>query len=327
MKAAFCIGSGKFEIRDVPRPQPGEREALVRVRACGICGSDKSALARAQARNNIPGHELSGVVEYADPGDDVAIGQEVVVDPVLPCGECKYCKAGRTSFCMHRKGTIGYGAGGGFAEYVSVPLCCLYPKPANIDFAEASMTEPLGVAVNGANLRDATGLDCLVFGAGAIGTMLAQVLKRRGADTVYIADVDEGHLDIARQLGDFVTINARDESAWDAVKDADIKVAYDVVGGSAAVAARALSVLAERGALVFIGAQKEGAVSMATVEERALSLIQTEGVSIAEMREAVSLLGSGQVNVKPLISARFSLDDIEGAFQASLTGIKVVVEP
>jgi len=308
-------------------PEPRKGEALVRVKACGICGSDKSALAAVQARNNIPGHELSGVVEYAHSTDDIVIGQEVVADPILPCGECKYCRAGRTSFCRHRKGTIGYGAGGGFAEYVCVPVNCLYPKPANIDFAEASMTEPLGVAINGANLRNPTALDCLVFGAGAIGTMLAQVLKLRGADRVYLADIDEGHLDIARQLGDFVTINAAEQSAWDAIEDADINVAYDVVGRSGTVVAKALEVLNERGALVFIGAQTEGAVSMDTVEKKTLSLIQTEGVSIAEMREAVSLLGSGQVNVRPLITGRFSLEHMEAAFQASLTGIKVVVEP
>ena len=327
MKAAFSVGSGKFEVRDVAAPQPREGEALVRVKACGICGSDKSGLAKATVRETISGHELSGVVEGVDSTDAIAVGQEVIVDPIIPCGECKYCRAERTFLCTHRQGVIGYGVGGGFAECVCVPPRCLYPKPGNIDFAEASMAEPLAVAVGAAHSRSIAALDCVVFGAGAIGTMLAQVLKARGADNVFVVDIDQGHLDVARQLGDFIAINAADGSAWDAIGDAAPKVAYDVVGHSDAVVARALDVLAPQGALVCIGMPNEGALKMDIIEKKALSVIRTEGVSIAEMREAVSLLASGEVNVKPLVTGRFALERIEEAFQASLSGIKVVVEP
>lgn len=327
MKAAFCIGSGKFEIRDVPMPEPGEDEALIRVEACGICGSDKRALAGDGSRANIPGHELSGVVEQVAPGLGVAEGQEIVADPIMFCGECKYCAAERTFFCTQRRGVIGYGAGGGFGEYVAVPVRCLYPKPANIDFAEASLAEPLAVAVGAAHLRDVTARDCIVFGAGAIGAALAQVLKVQAADQVYVVDIDDSHLAIARQLGDFVTINATDESAWHALGETAPKVAYDVVGSSRAVTAKALDILPANGALVLIGAPPEGALDIETIESKALSVIRTQGVSIAEMREAVRLLASGDVNVRPLVTGRFPLEGIEDAFQTALTGIKVVVEP
>ena len=327
MKAAFCVGAGKFEIRDVPMPEPAKEEALIRIKACGICGSDKRALASGRASSNIPGHELSGVVERVDSTLGVAKDQEVVADPIIPCGECKYCTAERTFFCTQRRGVIGYGAGGGFAEYVAVPVRCLYPKPANIDFAEASLAEPLAVAVGAAHLRDATAHDCVVFGAGAIGTMLALVLKAEGAGHVYLVDIDEGHLDIAKQLGDFVTINAADESAWAAIEGAAPKVAYDVVGNSRAVTAKAVDILPASGALVLIGAPPEGALDIEMIEKKTLSVIRTQGVSIAEMREAVRLLASGDVNVKPLVTGRFPLERIGDAFQASLTGIKVVVEP
>jgi len=327
VKAAFCIGSGKFEIRDVPAPQPRKGQALVRVKACGICGGDKRALAAESVPERISGHELSGVVEQVSSDGGFAVGDEVAVDPVCFCGECKYCRAGRTSLCQNRDGVIGYGAGGGFAEYVCVPVRSLCPKPSAIDFAEASMIEPLGVALRGAGQRDVTTFDCIVFGAGAIGAMLAQVLKLRGADRVYIVDIRESHLDAARQLGDFVTVNARDESPWDALEDADIRAAYDVVGKSSDVLDRAVSLLRPTGALIQIGAHTPGALRMDVLDKKNLTLIRSAGVDIGEIREAADLLGSGQVRVGPLITDRFPLERIEDAFAASLDGIKVVVEP
>ncbi len=327
MEAAFSLGSGRFEIRNVPTPEPKQGEALVRVKACGICGSDKSGLARPTVREIVSGHELSGVVERVNATDAVAVGQEIIADPIIPCGECKYCKVERTFLCSNRQGVIGYGVGGGFAEYVCIPARCLYPKPTNIDFAEASMAEPLAVAVGAAHLRDVTALDCIVFGAGAIGTMLAQVLKTCGADNVLVVDVNENHLAIARQTGDFITINATDESAWNALEGTEVKVAYDVVGHSSAVTARALDVLPPQGALICIGAPNPGALRLDVIEVKGLSVIRTMGVSIAEMRQAVNLLASGDVHVKPLVTGRFPLERIEEAFQASLGSIKVVVEP
>ena len=327
MRAAFCVGSGRFEVRDVPRPEPKDDEALIRIRACGICGSDKRALAGEKASANIPGHELSGVVDQVAAGLGVAEGQEVVADPILFCGECKYCAAERTFFCTQRGGVIGYGAGGGFAEYVAAPVRCLHPKPGNIGFAEASLVEPLAVAVGAVRLRDVAAHDCIVFGAGAIGTMLAQVLKARAADQVYVVDIDESHLEIARQLGDFVTINAENASAWDAIGAMAPKMAYDVVGSSHVVTAKALDLLPANGTLVLIGPPPEGALDIEPIEKKTLSVIRTQGVSIAEMREAVRLLAGGDVSVGPLVTGRFPLERIEDAFQASLTGIKVVVEP
>ena len=327
MKAAFCTGSGKFEIRDVPRPTPREGEALLRVKACGICGSDKREFSSPSVKDRISGHEVSGVVEQADGSGSIGVGDDVVVDPLCFCGECKYCRLGRTSFCKQLKGVVGYGVGGGFAEYLCAPFTSLCPKPSQIDFAEASMTEPLGVAVRGAAQTDPTGHDCIVFGAGAIGSMLAQVLALRGASRVYVVDIHDTHLAAARQLGDFTTVNARRDADWEAVREADIRVAYDVVGKSTDVLTKAVAVLQRGGALVLIGVQEPGGLRMEDTEAKGLSVIRSAGVHITEMREATDLLGSGQVKVQPLITGRFPLDRIEEAFEASLTGIKVVVEP
>lgn len=327
MKAAFCTGSGKFDIREVARPDPRPGEARLRVKACGICGSDKREFNSANVKDRISGHEISGVVEQTNKAKDIAVGDEVVVDPLCFCGECRYCLLGCTSFCKQPKGVVGYGAGGGFAEHVCVPLTSLCPKPASIDFAEASMTEPLGVALRGASQTDVAGHDCIVFGAGAIGSMLAQVLALRGANRVYVVDIHDTHLAAARQLGDFVTINAGRDADWSVLSDADLRAAYDVVGKSAEVLKKAVAVLQQRGTLVLIGVQEPGVLTMDDIENKTLSLIRSAGVHITEMREAVSLLGSGQVKVGPLITGRFPLDRIEGAFEASLTGIKVVVEP
>lgn len=325
MKAAFCTGPGSFEIRDVPAPEPGAGEALIRVKACGICGSDKRTVNKPSEK--ISGHEVSGVVEQVEAAGEIAVGQEVVVDPMITCGECRYCVVGRTFSCLNRRGAIGYGAGGGFSEYVCAPLHCLHRKPANISFAEAAVAEPLAVAVGASQLRDVRAHDCIVFGAGAIGNLLAQVLKVRGARTVFLADINESHLDVARQLGDFVTINAADESAWEAVGDIHPHLAYDVVGGAPDVTARAMAMLPFTGALVQIGAPAPGALDLSTIEGKRLSVIWTQGVSVTEMREAVRLMESGEVKIAPLITGRFPLVRIEDAFAAAMTGIKVIVEP
>ena len=328
MKAAYGLGSLRFEIRDTPMPEPTEGQALIEVKACAICGSDKHEHGQAKVADRISGHEISGgVQEVVGAQTDVRPGDEVALAPLWFCGECKYCAAGRTSSCLRPEGVIGYGKGGGFAEHIVAPVRTLCPKPASVSFREAALTEPLAVALRAASLLDVAAHDCIVFGAGAIGLMLAQVLKVRGAGQVYVVDILEEHLALVRALGDFSTIQANDAAEWAKLDRGDVRVAFDAVGRAPAVTQKAVDVVKRGGACVLIGAQDPDVLKATGFERKNVSLLFSVGVHMSEMREASQLMETGRVDVKPLLSGAYPLDRIAEAFEAAQRGIKVIVEP
>ncbi len=328
MKAAYGLGSFRFEIRDVPTPKPTEGQALIRVKACAICGSDKHEHGQPKVADRLSGHEVSGIVEeVVGPDADAQPGDAVALAPLWFCGECKYCAAGRTSSCLRPGGVIGYGKGGGFAEYIVAPVRTLCPKPAALSFREAALTEPLAVAVRGVNMIDVAAHDCIVFGAGAIGLMLAQVLRARGADQVFIVDIDEQHLALARELGPFITIQANGASQWEQLSQGDVRVAFDAVGHAPAVTQKAVEVVKPGGSCVLIGAQDPDVLKATGFERKNVSLLFSVGVHMSEMQEASRLMETGAVDVKPLLTGAFPLDRIADAFEAARKGIKVIVEP
>src|SRR3990172_6589323 len=174
MTASFCTGKEKIEVREVPVPSPGPGEVLLRVRACGICGSDLHFYHGAlPAMRGIPlGHEFAG--EIAALGEDVqgfSEGQRVVVEPLRTCRECAYCRTGQYQLCAKRV-LLGTFAPGGLAEYVTVPAYPPHPLPDDLDFDLGALVEPLAVAVHGLHLVDLTaGERVLVMGSGSIGVL------------------------------------------------------------------------------------------------------------------------------------------------------------
>ncbi len=328
MRAAYGLGSYRFELRDVPVPKPTEGQALIRVKACAICGSDKHEQGQSKVADRISGHEISGIVEeIAGPEAGLQPGEQVAVAPLWYCGECKYCALGRTSLCLKPSGVIGYGKSGGFAEYMVAPTRTLCTKPETISFHEAALTEPLAVAVRGVSLVDVSGHDCIVFGAGAIGLMLAQVLEVRGANQIYIVDIDEQHLALARELGQFSTIQANDTDQWEQLEKGDVRVGFDAVGRAPSVTQKAVEVVNRGGSCVLIGTQDPDVLKATGFERKNVSLLFSVGVHMSEMTEANRLMEEGKVDVKPLFSGVFSLDQIEEAFEAARKGIKVILEP
>src|SRR3972149_94643 len=184
MTAAFCTAKEKIEVREVPVPSPGPGEVLLRVRACGICGSDlhfyRGELPVLPAIS--PGHEFAG--EGAGVGGGVrgfAPGQRAVVEPLRTCRECSYCRTGRYQLCSKRV-LLGAFAPGGLAEYVAVPDYSLYPLPDELDFELAAPVGPLAGAVHGLHLVDLSfGERVVVLGSGSIGVMTALAARALGA--------------------------------------------------------------------------------------------------------------------------------------------------
>src|SRR6266568_801079 len=210
MKSLLLTEYSKLVLTDMPRPEPGAREVLIRVAACGICGSDVHGYDGSSGRRIPPivmGHEAAGVI--ASVGDGVAKfkpGDRVTFDSTVYCGECAYCRNGEMNLCDRRE-VIGVSCGeyrrhGAFAEYLVVPERILYHLPNKMSFPEAAMLEAVSVALHAVKVSGVKkGETALVVGAGMIGLLTMQAARAMGCGRVMIADIDETRLTLAELLG------------------------------------------------------------------------------------------------------------------------------
>src|ERR1700691_5012381 len=203
MKSLLLSSYNNLEITEMPVPAAGDGEVLVRVEACGICGSDVHGYDGGSGRRIPPivmGHEAAGTVASVGSGvTGFAVGDRVTFDSTVYCGECAFCKRGEVNLCDTRQ-VIGVSCGdyrrhGAFAEYVAVPQRILYHLPDGIAFSEAAMLEAASVALHAVRVSELKGGETtLVIGAGMIGLLTLQAARAAGCATVLVADVDETRL-------------------------------------------------------------------------------------------------------------------------------------
>jgi L-iditol 2-dehydrogenase len=221
MKVAMLQGPLSLVVQDMEQPKPGPAEVLLKIAACGVCGTDVEAYLGHQPRGwtiTYPfrmGHELAGtVLEVGSGVTNVAVGDRVVPDGRLPCGVCHYCRRGQFSACQKQ----GYFSGG-LSQYAAYPARNLAKIPASVSSEEAAMTEPLACVVNGQSKLSVTpGSVAVVIGDGPIGLMHLQLLKHRGAYTI-LAGVTPHRLEMARQLGADAVVNNASEDVAQAVRE------------------------------------------------------------------------------------------------------------
>jgi len=227
MKAVVFTEPGMFEVTTVPDPTPGPREALVRVAAAGICGTDLHVLEGAFTAKLpvIPGHEFAGtVVEVGAEVTHVRPGDLVGINPSYICYECRYCKKGLTNLC-EIAGGYGTSWNGGMAEYCAVDRKHLVKLPDGVDVRDATLIEPLSCAIRGYDvIRNQMGNRVLIYGAGTMGLMMLQLAKHAGAVSVEVVDVNTDKLEVARALGCDAAVTNADELGrpygWELVVDA-----------------------------------------------------------------------------------------------------------
>jgi len=329
MNACVLHAIGDLRHETVPTPEPCAGEVLLRVGACGVCGSDiPRVFVKGTYRfPTIPGHELAGVIERVGPGVDSSLaGKAAAVFPLIPCRACALCEIGEYAQCADYN-YLGSRCDGGFAEYVRVPVWNLLPLPDGLSIEEAAMTEPAAVAVHA--LRQA-GIDIgdsvLIMGAGPIGLMLAMWARAWGAGKILLADIDEKRLVFARGLGFTDVCNVREVelAAW--VSDTTSSGADLVVEASGSSTAFEQCMLAARvfGRVVLMG-NPDGDMRLSqqaywAILRKQLKIFGTwnscySNLPRNEWKLALDFMASGKLSLKPLITQRVGLDGLFDAMK------------
>lgn len=321
MKSLVLEEYGRFALRDEPVPEIAPDEVLIRVHACGICGSDVHGMDGSTGRRIPPivmGHEAAGVI--AEAGADVegwASGDRVTFDSTLYCGRCDYCREGRVNLCEDRR-VLGvscaeYRRHGAFAEYVAVPARVLYRIPDGVPFASAAMVEPLSVAVHAVN-RAGVRLNetAAVVGAGMIGLLIVQVLRRVGCGRIVAVDVDPRRLALARELGADVALRIGADDGVEAVRSETgprgAHHAFEAVGLASTVA-QALRSVRKGGTVTLVGNVSPVVdLPLQEVVTRELRLLGS-CASAGEYPTCLDLIARGHVRVEPLVSAVAPLEE------------------
>jgi L-iditol 2-dehydrogenase len=324
----------EMQVEEMSMPEVGPREVLIKVANCGVCGTDVDAYVGKQPRGwtiTYPfrmGHELSAtVVEVGAEVNDYKPGDRVVADGRLTCGYCYYCRRGMYSACQH----AGYFSGG-LSEYASYPLQNLVRVPDEISLAEAAMAEPLACVVNGQSKLDVTlGSVAVVIGDGPIGLMHAQILQHRGAYVILVG-LMEHRLALAKKLCINAVANAATDDVARLVAAVSDGRGADVVvnaAGSAAVLEQSINLAARRGQVLYFAATLKPAVTldMDLIHYKELQVIGSYDSTIAQYEQALALVRSGAVQVKPLISHQMALDEVQNAFEIARRqeGVKVLI--
>lgn len=342
MKALVLVEYNRLELEDIPRPEPGPHDVLVRVGACGICGSDVHGMDGSSGRRIPPvvmGHEASGTV--AAVGAEVTQwheGDRVTFDSTIYCGRCWYCRRGQINLCDQRR-VLGvscdeYRQHGAFAEYVVVPEHIVYRLPGEVSFVQAAAVEPLSVAVHavhraGVNLADSA----VVVGAGTIGLMLLQALRAAGAGRLVAVDLDSQRLQLARQCGADDTLAADEqplERLLSMTGGRGMDLAFEAVGVPATVDL-ATAAVRKGGRVVLVGnVTPEVGLHLQRIVTRELSLLGT-CASQHDYPRCLELIARGAVVVDPLISAVAPLEEgpdwFRRLYDRTEPLLKVILQP
>lgn len=327
MKSLLLSAYSHLEIADLPTPPVGAQEVLVHVQACGICGSDVHGYDGTSGRRIPPivmGHEAAGTV--AAVGKDVtgfSIGDRVTFDSTVYCGKCSFCASGDVNLCDNRE-VIGvscadYRRPGAFAEYVAVPARILYRLPDAIPFAEAAMLEAVSVALHAVRLSQVAGGEtALVIGAGMIGLLTLQAAKAAGCSRVLIADVDTSRLQLAEGVGAEEALHCSGSELTAEVlrrtNNRGVDLALEAVGRNETVAS-AIDCTRKGGNVTLIGnVTADVNLPLQKVVTRQIRL-QGSCASAGEYPEAIRLIETGQIQVKPLITAVAPLEEGAQWFQ------------
>jgi threonine dehydrogenase-like Zn-dependent dehydrogenase len=342
MLAAVLKGFDQLVLEDVPRPDPGPGEVLVRIKSCGFCATDYKAI-KGIRRNVefplVPGHEPAGIIAAVGPFvTNVKEGDEVILSPSGFCGQCRNCRLGLTHYCERAYTTGGDGAAvrpGSFAEYTLTGSNVVFPKPSNLSFDAACQAEPVSGAWKGLIhfSEMSVGDDVVVIGTGGIGMYCLMVAKAAGAGRLVAVDISDYALKTAKELGATHTVNPTRGDAKTAIYEIMPEGPDLVIEAAGPIQAVKLMVsLLRRGSrwnIFGITTHEEFSLDgglMHFLEARMDSSFSTNPLAI---EKAIRLMARGLVNPEKVITHRFPLSEIARAVETmgSHERNKVIINP
>lgn len=347
MLAAVYYSPGDIRVEEVRRPTIGDEEALLRVRAASICGTDLRIYSSGHFKippgtSRILGHEFAG--EVAEVGSMVKAltpGMRIAIAPNIGCGVCEQCIQGHNHLCPTYE-AFGISLDGAFSEYMLIPKEAIHqgnivPLPEGVSFEEAALNEPFSCCYNGSRAcQIEPGDSVLIVGAGPIGIMHLILASLSGASRVIISEMIEERLSEALEFGADLAINPTKEDLPVAIGEATDGQGVDVIivaAPSPAAQEQALDLAAPQGRINFFSGLPQGReiinFNSNRVHYKQLVVMGTTGSSNYQYRKSMEIIGSGKIDLSPLISARFPLSKVEEAFTlaASKKAMKVLITP
>jgi threonine 3-dehydrogenase len=330
-----------LEMADVPIPTPGPSDVLIQVKATSICGTDMhirdwDPWAQTHVRAPLTvGHELCGIVVDRGPtADGPEIGDLVSVESHVVCGQCRFCRTGKGHLCENTQ-ILGVHRDGVYAEYVAVPAINAWPDPPDMPYSIASLQENFGNAVHTVSVANISGRKVLVTGCGPVGVMAIAAARALGARAVYATDVSDYRLEMARALGAEHTWNPRRdqvvELGMEATDGEGVDVLLEMSGAPSAIQ-EGFSLLKPGGEAALLGLSS-GPIPFDLDDNIVFKGATVHGVIGRKLwdtwYEMRGLLRAGAVDLGPLVTHRFALDDFEKAFDLMASGEcgKVVMFP
>lgn len=313
MKALVYYGPEDLRQEDIADLKPLPGEALLRVKACGICGSDVHGYLGITGRRIPPmvmGHEFSGqVAEVGEGVTNIQVGNRAAVYPVVFCDSCEQCLKGNVHLCLNKKALGVLECNGAMAEYVSVPAKLLFKLDDYVTYEAGSMMEPLAVSCRGVNhAGDLTGKNVLVVGAGTIGLLVTALVNMQNPARIFVSDLSDSRLGIAREMGATHLINPSRDNLTEIIQmetgAPGVDVAFEAVGATPTVQ-QAMASLRAGGTAVWIGnSAKMININMQEIVTKELRVFGTFLYSIQEFGYVAGLLNSGKLNIEPIISLK-----------------------
>lgn len=322
MKAAVFYGKNDLRIEEIPIPEISADEVLIKVHACGICGTDLHIFdgdegAAPTPAGTVLGHEFSGeVIKIGELVKTVSVGDTVCVDPNKLCGYCDYCRGGIGHFCENIVG-IGTTVNGGFEEYCRVPQSQVYPFPKSISFEKAAMAEPVACCLHGVDMCDIScGGTVLIIGGGMIGLIMLQLAKLRGASVVALSEPIKEKRVLAERLGADIVIDPFNEDLADKLKEHNVKRVGTVIESAGRLSAieQAIQVAGNKSTVMMFGLTKPDetiTVKPFEIFKKEITL-KSSYINPYTYRRALDMIVSGKLDVSSMIYRTAELEELPG---------------
>jgi threonine 3-dehydrogenase len=316
-------------LQDVPMPQVGKNDVLIRILKTSVCGTDVHIWGWdewAQRTIHVPtviGHEFVGVVEaFGDNVTDYRPGDLVSGEGHVVCGHCRNCLAGRRHLCPNTSG-VGVNRDGAFAEYLSLPVTNVWPCDPNIPLEVLSSFDPLGNATHTALSFDMMGEDVVITGAGPIGLMAAAIARHCSARYVVITDVNPYRLNLAKKMGVTLALDATRDSIAEAQKKLGMKEGFDVgmeMSGNPQAFRDMIANMCHGGKIAVLGILPTAAIDWSTVVWNSLTIKGIYGREMYETWYKMTMMIQCGLDITPIITHRFHYTEFEKAFEVARSG-------